>query len=62
MMYCSWCRGNLHGYYLRYDNRIFCRREQDKCLKEYLFDKFDEEITEGYIDNSEVEYDMGEVE
>ncbi len=52
-MKCFWCKQEIDGDYLQYDNKIFCERFNDKCLKEYLIDVADQEIKHGYHESDE---------
>ena len=58
-MYCKWCGRELKNWYLTYKDMHFCRYNNDSCLKNYLFEEHDKEITEDRDDNSE--YSMREV-
>ena len=45
-MTCYWCGREIKNeYYLKYDGEIFCRDKDDRCVKDYLYDKFDAEIS-----------------
>ena len=59
ILHCSWCEGDIRGEYIRYHGGIFCRDNDDKCIKEYLFEKHYGEFE---IDETELEYDMSKVE
>ncbi len=52
-MQCFWCKQEIEGDYLRYDNKIFCERLNDKCIKEYLLDIADKKIEHGYHETEE---------
>lgn len=43
-MTCEWCGKELTDWYLTYKGKKFCRRKEDQCLKDYLYDEADEEI------------------
>lgn len=60
MLYCEWCGREIKSWYLKYDDKNFCENDNNQCLKEYLFDKADKDITEDRADG-EVEYSMEEV-
>ena len=60
-MTCDWCGKELYGWFYRYKDLTFCQREGDRCLKEFLFTKHRNEITEDRTDY-EVQYDMSEVD
>lgn len=53
MMQCKWCGKEIEGWYLRYDDNVFCRRLDDLCLKNYLFDRADGDIEMGYHETEE---------
>lgn len=52
-MECFWCKKPIEGDYLRYDNKLFCERFNDKCIKEYLLDMADGEIEHGYHESDD---------
>ena len=52
-MECFWCKKEIEGDYLRYDNKLFCERFNDKCIKEYLLDIADGKIEHGYHESEE---------
>ena len=46
-MKCENCGQEIEGLYVKYDGKYFCRHDDDKCLKEYLYDKTDGECEYG---------------
>ena len=40
-MRCEWCGHEIDTWYLKYEGKAFCRDNDDKCLKEYLYEKSD---------------------
>lgn len=61
-MICKWCGAELTGWYLTYKGCTFCRKRNDMCLKNLLFEEHDKDIgmdkvVEDYYDMGEVEYD-----
>lgn len=58
---CDWCGKEISGWFYRYKGLTFCQRENDRCLKEFLFAEHHHDITEDRTDG-EVLYDMRKVE
>lgn len=52
-MKCFWCDNDIEGWYLVYEGKSFCRRRDDACIKEYLYEKIDGEIDIEYLYNAE---------
>lgn len=48
-MQCEWCEKEIEGWYLIYKGKNFCRRNDDKCIKEYLYEQEDENIDMDYL-------------
>jgi len=59
-MECKWCGKEIKGWYLRYDDNVFCREKDDLCLKNFLFEEHDSEI--GMDKVVDEYYDMSEVD
>lgn len=57
MICCEWCGNTITSWYLKYKGKNFCRSNSDSCLKNYLFDEADKEISEERTD-CETEYRM----
>lgn len=55
---CAWCEKDIHGYYLIYKGKTFCRCRNDLCLKNYLFDEADSEIVEDRECDDDYRMDM----
>lgn len=58
-MECKSCGKKIEGYCLKYDGYSFCRRNNDECLKDYLFDKYDDDIQMEIVESDE-EYEFHE--
>lgn len=54
---CKWCGREIKSWFLRYDDESFCRDNDDLCLKNYLFEKFDKDIEEDR-EEGETKYTM----
>ena len=50
-MYCEWCSQELGNEWLEYKGKKFCRRNDDKCIKEYLFEHIEGITLEQKVDN-----------
>jgi hypothetical protein len=61
MEYCEWCGCELDNWYWIYKGKKFCQTQNNKCLKEYLFDEADNELTLGRGEGT-VEYSMDQVD
>ena len=53
-MECKSCGKEIEGYYLKYDGYSFCRRNNDECLKDYLFDKYDDDIQMEIVESGQL--------
>ena len=58
-LYCSQCGEPIDDWYMQYGNKIFCERNDNQCIKEYLYEKFYDEFIEDCVDE---EYDMSHVD
>ena len=58
-LYCSQCGEPIDDWYMQYDNKIFCERNDNQCIKEYLYEKFYDKFIEDCVDE---EYDMSHVD
>lgn len=60
-MECCWCHRQIDGWYYKYKHRVFCDINDGQCLKEYLFEKFEDDIEFDRV-YTEDEYDMSHVD
>lgn len=42
--FCEGCGHEITSWYFTYDGKYFCRDKDDRCIKEYLMDKFEDDI------------------
>lgn len=57
-LYCSQCGEPIDDWYKCYGKMVFCERNDNQCIKEYLYEKFCDKFIEYCI----VDYDMSHVD
>lgn len=59
-MICAWCGNVIDSWYYKYKGKVFCECNQSRCIKEYLFEEADKDISEDRVVDDD--YNMNEVE
>lgn len=57
-LYCSQCGEPIDDWYKCYGKMVFCERNDNQCIKEYLYEKFCDKFIEDCI----VDYNMSHVD
>ncbi len=62
-MHCYWCNDNIVGWYIKYKGHTFCRKNNDACIKDFLYDEVDDALNIDYLPSQEdLMFDAAEFE
>ena len=62
-MYCYWCNDNIVGWYIKYKGHVFCRKNHDACVKDFLYDEADDNLDIDYLPSQEdLKFEAAELE
>lgn len=56
-MRCYWCDEEIERWYIKYQGHYFCKANNDRCIKDYLYDRADDDFVLDYIMPRETEFE-----
>lgn len=52
-MKCEYCSEEIQGNYVEYKGKYFCSKDNDECLRQWLYDQTDGECNYGTVVDGE---------